>query len=125
MLFALSALIPLAGAAPPDSIRSQDVIAHLEQVISWYRDLNSIEPSEGDVLVRDNLHQTSLKALQLAFRFARAESALLAAERNPQNPAPSGNLQQVAAKAADRVSAVQSKIAEIDSEIQKVAGAAA
>jgi small-conductance mechanosensitive channel len=121
-VFALVALIPLAGADAPSSIRSQDVIAHLEQAISWYRDLSLVEPSAGDVLARDNLHQTSLKALQLAFQFARAESALIAAEKNPQNPAPSGNLQQAAAKAADRVAAVQSKIAAIDAQAQKTAG---
>jgi len=120
-LLALSAFIPLVAAAPPDSIRSPDVIGHLKQVISWYRDLNSVEPSVADELVRDNLHQTSLTALQLAFRFAHAESALIAAEQNPQNPVPSGNLQQAAAKAADRVATVQAKIAEIDSEIQKAA----
>src|SRR5580693_6998842 len=101
LLFVASAFISLAGAAPADSVRSQDVIAHLNQVISWYRDLNSFEPSVGDVLLRDNLHQTSLQALQLAFRFARAESGLIAAAKNPQNPAPSGNLQQAAAQAAD------------------------
>ncbi|MGA2738547.1 MAG: mechanosensitive ion channel family protein [Bryobacteraceae bacterium] len=121
-LVALSLFIPLVAAAPPPSIRSLDVIAHLEQVISWYRDLNTVEPSVGDVLVRDSLHQASLTALQLAFRFARAESALIAAEQNPQGAAPSGNLQQAAAKAADRVAAVQAKIAEIDSGIQKAPG---
>jgi hypothetical protein len=129
LLLALCTLIPLAGAAippagaaPSDSIRSQDVIAHLKEVVSWYRDLSSVEPSAGDVLIRDNLHQVSLKALQLAFQFARAEGARIGAEQNPQQPAPSANLQQAAAKAADRVSAVQSKIAEVDSEIQKGAG---
>jgi small-conductance mechanosensitive channel len=122
LLFALSAFIPLARAAPPEPIRSRDVMAHLEQVISWYRDLNSVEPAVADVVVRDNLHQTSLKAVQLAFQFARTESALSAAEKNPQTPAPSGTLQEAAAKAASRVSAVQSKITEIDLEIQKAAG---
>jgi len=117
-LLALSASILLAGAAPSDSIRSQDVIAHLKQVVSWYRDLDSVEPSAGDVVVRDNLHQASLKALQLAFQFARAEGARIGAEQNPQQPAPSANMQQAAARAADRVSAVQSKIAGVDSEIQ-------
>ncbi len=120
LLFALSSISPLAGAASPDSIRSQDVIAHVGQVISWYRDLNSVEPA-GDVLVRDNLHQTSLRALDLAFGFARAETALIA-KQNPRNLAPAGNLQQAAVKAADRLSAVESKIAEIDSEISKAAG---
>jgi small-conductance mechanosensitive channel len=119
LLFTLAACIPVA--ASPGPIRSQDVIAHLDQAIAWYRDLNSIEPSAEDVLIRDNLHQTSLKALQLAFQFARAESALMAAEKNLQNASPSGNLQQAAAKAADRVAAVQSKIAELDLEIQKAA----
>lgn len=119
MLFALVGSIPLAGDAPPDAIHSQDVIAHLEQVIAWYRNLNSIEASAGDVLVRDNLRQTSLEALQLAFRFARAENSLVGAERNAPNQAPSGNLQQAAAKAAGRVSAVQEKIAAVDASLQK------
>lgn len=119
LLFGLFLFVLFVGASPPDSIRSQDVIGHLEQVISWYRDLNSVEPSAGDALTRNNLHQTSLTALGLAFQFARAENALMASEKNPQNSAPSGNLQRAAAKAADRVSAVQAKIAEIDSEIQR------
>ncbi len=121
-LFVLFALAPLARAAPPDSFRSHDLVAHLEQVIAWYHDLNSIEPSAADVLMRDNLHQTSLKALQLAFQFAWAEDALIDAEENRRNPAPSGNLQQSSAKAAARVDAVQSKIAQIEAQLQKAAG---
>ena len=119
MPFVLCAGIPLWGAAAPDSIGSTAIIAHLEQVIAWYRDVSSVSPSAADVLVRDNLHQASLQALQLAFRFARAESTLIAAGQNPQNTAPAGNLQQAAIKSANRVSSVESKIADLDSQLSK------
>jgi hypothetical protein len=50
----------------PTSIRSQDLLAHLEQVVSWNRHVNS-DPSTGNLLIRDSFHQASLKVLELAF----------------------------------------------------------
>jgi small-conductance mechanosensitive channel len=111
--------VPVEGAGQSNSIRSQDILAHLESVISWYHDLSSVDASDVDVLTRANLQQTSLEALQLAFRFARAESALIATEQKSQTPAQSGNLQQAAARAAARVSAVKSQIAAIDAQLPK------
>jgi small-conductance mechanosensitive channel len=108
-----------ASAAPPNTVPAHDVIEHLEQAISWYRDLNSLDPSAGDQLIRDNLHQTSVKALQLSFQFARAESALVSSQQNPKNPAPSGSLQQSATTAAERVSSVEGKISQIDADLLK------
>jgi small-conductance mechanosensitive channel len=72
-------------------------------------------------LIRDNLHQTSLKALQLAFQFARAESGMIAVRENPQGP-PVGNLSQAAKTATERVAGVEAKIAQIDTDLAKAKG---
>jgi hypothetical protein len=88
-------------------------------VVSWYRHLNS-DPSTGNVLIRDSLHQASLKVLELAFQFARAEAALTA-ESAPPTPAAPGNLQQFAVQAAARISSIQSRISVIDTQLPKAA----
>ena len=110
------------AATPPASIRAEDILDHLEQTIAWYRHMQSIEQATNDVLVRQNVRQASLKALQLAFDFARAEVALVASDaQTSPNPANSGssNLQQAATRAADRVSGVEARIADLDAAITK------
>ena len=108
--------------AAPATTRPQDVLAHLNEVIGWYRDLNALSPPAVDVLVSDDLRATSLKALQLAFTFARAESMRLGSAQNAPNSATSSSLAAVAAKSADRVASLQSQIAAIDLEIAKAPG---
>jgi small-conductance mechanosensitive channel len=115
---ALLAIFSL-GAAPADSVRPQDITSHLQRVVAWYRDVNSAELPPQDVLIRDNVQQTSLQALKLAFQFARAESALIRGTAAAPASSTSGNLQQYAAKAADRVTAVQMRINDLDAQIPK------
>ncbi len=112
--FLALALITTLAAAP----KAEDIIDHLEQSISWYRHLQAVDQASGDVLVRQSIHQASLKALQLAFDFARAESGLVVADQ-PQQAQASGNLQQASARAADRVNNLQARIADLDTAIQK------
>jgi small-conductance mechanosensitive channel len=102
-----------ATAAP-----SEDIINHLERTIAWYRHLQTVEQASGDVLERQRVQQSSLKALQLAFDFARAEAALLAPEAQ-QSAQSAGNFQQAAAHAADRVNELQSRISELGTAIAK------
>lgn len=110
------------SASPPATLTPQTVIAHLEQAIAWYRDLSSVSPPTIDVLISDNLHATSLQALQLAFTFARAEAGLLGEGKRSPSAAASGSLQQASAGAADRVAGVQAQIAKINAEIPKSFG---
>jgi small-conductance mechanosensitive channel len=105
--------------APADSLRPQDITSHLQQAISWYRNVNSAELPSQDVLVRDNLRETSLQALKLAFQFARAESALIGATAAAPASPNSANLQQYAAKAANRVAAVQTQINGLAAQIPR------
>jgi hypothetical protein len=117
LLLCWYACVSVISAARPTSIRPQDLLAHLEQVVSWYRHVNS-DPSTGNVLIHDSLHQASLKALELAFQFARAEAALIGESATP-TPAAQGNLRQVAAQAAARVSSIQSQILQIYTRLHK------
>ena len=112
----------LAAAAPP-AISPQNVTAHLEQVISWYREISAVSPPTVDVIISDDLHATSLKVVQLAFSFARTEAALVGGDHNSQNAGAAGNnLQQAAARTADQVASVQSQIAQIESDLPKASG---
>ena len=124
MRFARSAAVffALLATAAPTSITSQNIVAHLEQVVAWYRDISAVSPPTVDVIISDDLRATSIKAVQLAFSFARAEAAMLGGDKSSQNTGASGNLQQAAAKAADRVANVQSQIAQIDGELPKASG---
>jgi small-conductance mechanosensitive channel len=119
LLFGCYACVSITAAAPPDSIRSQDIVAHLEQASSWYRHVTS-DPSTGNVLLRDSLHQAALKALERAFLFARAEAALIGEPPMPA-PAAQGNLGQASAQAANRVSSILSQIDQIDTQLPKAA----
>ena len=126
---ALAPLLAFAAAPPPTTIRAEDVIAHLEQTIAWYRHLVALEQSpaaSGDLLLRESTHQTAIEALRLAFRSARAEAALLSSNQAPaQNSGAAAaaaggqSLQQALTRAADRVTGLQSRIAETDASIQK------
>jgi small-conductance mechanosensitive channel len=111
-----------AGAPTPAAIKPEDILNHLEQTIAWYRHLQGVEQASSDVLLRQNVHQASLKALQLAFDFARAEAALLSAEAQPGQSAPnpgSGNLQQASTRAADRVTNMEKRVSDLDAAISK------
>src|SRR5581483_9814955 len=123
-------LIALGAFAQQTSttVTSSDVIAHLEQVIRWRQQVNSVEQAtapQGGELLHDSAWDNSTTAVQKAFDYARAEAALLRRVRNQDEGAPAeapeaGNrLQQAAQKAADRVNGIQSRIADVDAAIAR------
>ncbi len=136
----LSLWILSAAPAPPAAktaarnsaapVGARSVLAYLEQSIAWYRNIGDLEQTTGtgnDVLLWDSTHQSSLRALQLAFDFARADAALRTAGQQSaagtDQSAVSGsagrNIQQVAASAAQRVTNVQGRIADLDTALTK------
>jgi len=110
------------AAPPPASIRSEDILNHLEDAIAWYRHLLGIDQASDDVLVRQNVHDASLRALQSAFDFARAGEPLAAPETSANTARPGQNLQQAISRAADRVANVKARIAGVDAAIAKSSG---
>jgi small-conductance mechanosensitive channel len=121
---AAGVIVCAAPSTPPAT--ATGLIAHLEQTIAWYRHMNAEQDSSGasDVLLRDSTRQASTQALQLAFDFARAASALVSSAGTPNPSTPgggTGNLQQASAKASDRVAGLTSRIADLDAKIPKTA----
>ncbi len=110
------------AAPPPASIRSEDILNHLEDAIAWYRHLLGIDQASDDLLVRQNVHDASLRALQSAFDFARAGEPLAAPETSANTARPGQNLQQAISRAADRVANVKARIAGVDAAIAKSSG---
>lgn len=128
----LLSTICAAQSPPVPRISADTVTDHLEQTITWYRHVGALEQSVSapeDILLLGTTHQAALRTLQLGFDFAHAEVALQAAIRNPSasstgsapgaagsGPAGSAsrNIQQVAARAAERVANAQSKLSDLD-----------
>ena len=112
---------------PLTKVQPEDVLAHLEQSIAWYRQVRAAEQLSGvpsDLVVRDVTMNRALQSLQLAFDFARAEAAFLAAEKRAANPAQAvddGNsgrsLTRAATNAAARVADVQLRLDAINAKL--------
>src|SRR6516164_1629062 len=124
-------LVVAAQPPAPAPLRPADVLAHVKDSVSWYRQLNSVEQTPAlanDVLLRDSAHASALKALRLAFDFGHAASLINTATSaaSPSAGAPQGrNLAQTAARAAARVDNLRTRLKEIDSALPSARGGAA
>ncbi len=128
-LFPICALAAQEGDSPSPAraVTSQDVVTHLERTIAWYRSVASLEPPpavSASAMLRDNIRQKAARAVRLAFDFAKAEAVLLsdkpAAEGEAIQP-PSSRMQQVNARATQRVTTLESAIRDLDSALGKSA----
>ncbi len=111
----------------PQPPTSTEIIAHVERTIAWFRRVQSLEQQAGlsdDVASRERLHQISVSALQLGFDFARASAALVKGDTNAApsaQGAPGGGrgFDQAANRLAQRVAALQSRLADVTSELAR------
>jgi small-conductance mechanosensitive channel len=121
---------PTTAPTPQPSLplSPQQVVTHASHTIAWYRRVIALEqlPTDADEVVpRDRLYQTALTALQLAFDFGHAAGRLAAkppsdtqsAQGAPGEPGQPGELEQAAARLADRVATLQSQLSNLDNEI--------
>ena len=127
LVLGLTGTYAWAASGPPPPARPSDIVNHLEQTIAWYRFVTATADSIAtDLFQRDSLLQQALNVVRLGFDFARAEAILLArqpaasgAPNASQQSTQSQNLQQAAARAADRVNAIQAQIHNLDVALQK------
>jgi len=70
------------NAPPPAPIAEQDVLAYLEQVISWNHKISSSEQPDNarQIVLKDSLQQNSVKVERKSFDFARAEAIILSGD---------------------------------------------
>jgi small-conductance mechanosensitive channel len=113
--------------APANAPRPADVLNFLQRTVDWYRRMDTVADSAvipADILLRENIRQSALKTVQLGFDYARAQAALIpvAAQEPPSNPGANTegrNFEQATARAAERVSAIQKQIADIETALEK------
>jgi small-conductance mechanosensitive channel len=116
-----------SGASlPPIQLDSNEVLHHLNQVISWYR--HSAMGVRDVGLPSDAIYQDSAKALgtqsvQLAFQSARAESALIMAQKGDgQNQGASEStqkLEQLKQRTTSQIDQLQAQIEALSAKIPK------
>ena len=105
------------------------MLAHLNQLISWYRHSTTGIQSVGlpsDAIYQDNTRTLGSQAIALAFQSAKAEAALIAAQqKNAAGSQPSAeaaqqqNLAQLQAKTSTQIDQLQSQIEDLNSQIAK------
>ncbi len=115
------------GLAPPP-LGSDQIVAYIRQTLDWYREAQAIQnlpELAQDVVARDRLQQSALRAVQLAFGFGRAGAALMVgssqaatkgAHSSPHTPA---GIDQAVARAAQRVAALRLEIMQVDAAIAR------
>ena len=122
------------GASPhaPLAITPQQVLSHVTKTVDWYRSLGNVEQLQGtpqDLLVRDRLRDESLTAVRLAFDYGRASAALLSTAGTGANsaaaPAASGfagQLDQIDDRVAQRITALQQQVSDLSAQLAKARG---
>ncbi len=118
-----------AHTLPPIELDGSAVLAHLNQLISWYRHSTTGIQSVGlpsDAIYQDNTKTLGSQAIALAFQSAKAEAALIAAQqKNGAGSQPSAeaaqqqNLAQLQAKTSTQIDQLQSQIEDLNSQIAK------
>ncbi len=115
----------------PKPLTANDVLDHLNRTITWYRHVDSAgqaQTASENLLLQDNVQESSKRAVELAFAFARAEAAILESSgqdtANTAAAAPIENrtLQQAALTANQRVTSLQSRIESLNGQIEKQTG---
>ena len=114
---------------PPVKLDGNAALHHLNQVINWYRHSTTGITSVGlpsDAIYQDNNRNLGGQVVQLAFKSAKAESTLIAAQRkdNPGSHA-SGestqaqNLAQLHAKTSAQIDQLQTQIQSVNQQLAK------
>ena len=137
IVFFAAALAMVSWSAQTKPSESSLIQAHLNQAISWYRQVAALDITAGqpsDTLYLENARNSASQALQLAFEAASAQAQLLAAQKKKaagSTPAaetpPAADQQQGIAKAlsdtAKRVADLQSQITDLNTQIAKATAA--
>ena len=108
------------------------ILRHLNQAISWYRRVATLDITAGqpsDTLYLENARASAAQALQLAFQAATEQAQLISQTKelaNPNSTAQPATQQQGIAKAltdtANRIKQTQSQIDDLNQRIAKAPG---
>jgi small-conductance mechanosensitive channel len=128
----MAARISTAQSTQPQStpeLSSAPILAHLDAIISWYRDLATKSPNTGqpsDAIYRTNAQSLAADAVRFAFQSAEAEAVVISAQTKETPPSAANGQQgfsQRKAKVAATVADAESKVEDLNSQIARSYGA--
>lgn len=117
-----------SGSSTPAQITSQDVIAFLNQTITWQRHFaveQQIASEPADVIFLNDDRQLSNQIVRLSFDFARAEADLLAGQNAATAPTTSesaARMAQLATKAEDQMKQAQAELESLGRQLDTATG---
>ncbi len=122
-------------AAQSTSPEKSAILAHLSFAISWYQRITGLDVTAGqpsDVLYLEDARTSAAGALRLAFQASQAQAALLAQKKAagagaataPSSAAsgPQAPITQAIANANNRISQIQTQLADLDKQIGRTSG---
>ena len=121
-----------SASAQEDAVPQENVLAYLEQLISWQRDAVALEASAStarELIFQDTLRQNSLRVLQSGFKFARAEASHEPAADAPvevaeEEQTPAQRLKVRLNETTDRISQINTRLGQLDALLAKSHSAA-
>jgi len=122
---------PETTPPPLPSLAGDPILAHLDAVIGWYRDLATKSPDTGlpsDEIYRTNAQTLAAEAARLAFQSAEAEAVVISEQtkKATAGQAAAGgpqNYSQMKARVAGRIAETQSQIEDLTRQIARSQGA--
>jgi len=127
-----------AWAQQPQSPQGDSgaILNHLNDAISWYRHVASVDATAGqpsDELYLENARNSASQALQLAFQAALAQAAMAPKEGGGAANQSAGsvdqgsanqqqNIAKAAAETADRITQTQSQLENLNQQIESARG---
>ena len=118
---------------PPIRLDESAALAHLNQLINWYRHCTTgIQPVglPSDAIYQDNAKSLGSQVVRLGFQSAKAEAALIAAQQKKSGAHPSAetsqqqNLLQMEARTSSQIDQLQSQIETLNAQIPKTPSSA-
>jgi small-conductance mechanosensitive channel len=117
---------------PPVPLDSSAALAHLNQVITWYRHATTGIHSLGvpsDSIYQNNGQQLAAQVVQLAFQSAKAENTLITTQQKASGGVPGSetsqqqNLAAMKTKTSAQIDQLQAQIEDLNSRINKASSA--
>lgn len=117
-----------SGSSARAQITPQDVIAFLNQTITWQRHFaveQQIATEPADVIFLNDDRQLSNQVVRLSFDFARAEADLVAGQNAAAAPTTNesaARIAQLAAKAEDQMKQAQAELESLERQLDTATG---
>jgi small-conductance mechanosensitive channel len=126
-LLSLLAGLSISRGQELPQLNRDDILGHLNAVITWYRDTqNKVQPVglPSDAIYEDSTRNVAAEVVRLAFESARTEATLISAneKHHNANQQPSStpqhqNFTQMAARISAELDATQTRLDEVNKQI--------